>query len=240
MTFSWRRVRAILTKEMREYSRNRNIIVAMSVYPLIFTVQPLIAVFAVHGAAAASLAGRHELLFMLGIPILVPATLAAFAVAGERQQETLEPVLESPISREEFLLGKAIAVFLPAVVISYIVFALYIVVILVFAEPAVASAVIDTGDIVAQVVFTPLLAAWSIWVGIAVSTRTSDARVAQQLSVLSSVPLLILTIAIAFGVIKPSPEVAVILGAVLLIADVLAWRVIAPLIDRERLVSGPH
>jgi len=121
---STRRVRAILTKEFREYSRNRNIIVAMSIYPLIFTVQPLIAVFVVHGAAAASLAGRHELLFMLGIPILVPATLAAFAVAGERQQETLEPILESPISREEFLLGEAIAVFIPAVVIAYIVFAL--------------------------------------------------------------------------------------------------------------------
>ena len=240
MSFSTRRIRAILTKELREYRRNRNLIVAMAVYPFIFMVQPLIAVFAVHGAAAAALAGRHELLFMLGIPILVPATLAAFAVAGERQQETLEPILESPITREEFLLGKALAVFVPAVAIAYLVFALYIAIIQLFAEPAVAASVIDTGDIVAQIIFTPLLAAWSIWVGIAVSTRTSDARVAQQLSVLSSLPLLLVTIAIAFGVIEPSLELAVILGAVLLIGDALAWRVIAPLIDRERLVSGPH
>jgi hypothetical protein len=64
--------------------------------------------------------------------------------------------------------------------------------------------------------------------------------VAQQLSVLSSLPLLLVTIAIAFGVIEPSLELAVILGAVLLIGDALAFRVIAPLIDRERLVSGPH
>ena len=240
MRLSRRRIRAIVTKEFREYGRNRNLIVAMFVYPLIFTVQPLIAVFAVHGAAAAALSGRHELLFMLGIPILVPATLAAFAVAGERQQETLEPILESPISREEFLLGKQIAVFVPAVAIAYVVFALYILVIRLFAEPAVALAVIDTGDIVAQVIFTPLLAAWSIWVGIAVSTRTSDARVAQQLSVVSSLPLLLVTILIAFSVIEPSLELAVILGAVLLIADVSAWRFIAPLFDREKLIAGPH
>jgi ABC-2 type transport system permease protein len=240
MNLRARRVRAILTKEFREYSRNRNIIVAMSIYPLIFTVQPLISVFVVRGAAAASLSGRHELLFMLGIPILVPATLAAFAVAGERQQETLEPVLESPISREEFLLGKALAVFVPAVVIAYIVFALYILVIQLFAEPAVASAVIDAGDIVAQVLFTPLLAAWSIWVGIAISTRTSDARVAQQLSVVSSLPLLLLTVAFAFSIIEPSLELAVIFGVALLVADVLGWRLIAPLFDRERLISGPH
>ncbi len=237
---SRRRVQAIVTKEFREYRRNRNLIVAMFVYPLVFTIQPLIAVFAVHGAAAAALSGRHELLFMLGIPILVPATLAAFAVAGERQQETLEPMLESPISREEFLLGKAIAVFIPAVAIAYVVFALYIIVIQLFAEPTVASAVIDTGDIVAQVVFTPLLAAWSIWVGIALSTRTSDVRVAQQLSVVSSLPLLVLTMAFAFSVIEPSLELAVILGVVLLIADTAAWRLIAALFDRERLIAGPH
>jgi ABC-type Na+ efflux pump permease subunit len=240
MKLSSRRVRAIVTKELREYRRNRNIIVAMAVYPLIFTVQPLIAIFVVHGAAAASLGGRHELLFMLGIPILVPATMAAFSVAGERQQETLEPMLESPISREEFLLGKAIAVFIPAVVISYLVFALFIAVIQLFADPVVASSVIDPGDVLAQVIFTPLLAAWSIWVGIAVSTRTGDARVAQQLSVLSSLPLLLITIAIAFNVIEPSLELALILGTLLVIADLVGWRVIAPLFDRERLISGPH
>jgi hypothetical protein len=46
----------------------------------------------------------------LAIPALVPATLAASAVVGERQQATLEPVLTTPISREEFMLGKALAV----------------------------------------------------------------------------------------------------------------------------------
>ena len=89
-------------------------------------------------------------------------------------------------------------------------------------------------------IFTPLLAAWSIWVGIAISTRTSDARVAQQLSVVSSLPALALTIAIAFNVIQPSLELAVVLGAALLIGDALAWRLIAPLFSRERLISGPH
>ena len=177
---------------------------------------------------------------MLGIPILVPATLAAFAVAGERQQETLEPILESPISREEFLLGKAIAVFIPAVAIAYLVFAAFIILIEVFAQPGVAPAIVDTGDVLAQVVFTPLLAAWSIWVGIAVSTRTSDARVAQQLSVLSSLPLLFVTIAFAFNIVQPTVELAVIVGAVLLVGDAVGWRLIAPLFDRERLISGPH
>ena len=237
---SRRRVLAVVTKEFREYRRNRSLISAMALYPLIFMIQPLISVFAVPGAAAAALDGRHELLFMLGIPILVPATLAAFAVAGERQQETLEPILGSPISREEFLIGKATAVFVPAVVIAYLVFALYIAILELFAKPGVAEAIVNPGDVAAQIVFTPLLAAFSIWVGIGISTRASDARVAQQLSVISSLPLFAVAIAFTFGIVQPSVEVAVILGALLLIADAIGWRLIAPLFDRERLVSGPH
>ena len=240
MNLSWRRIRAILVKELREYGRNRSLVAAMALYPLIFTVQPLIAIFVAPSAAAASLSGRHELTFMLGIPILVPAALAAFAVAGERQQETLEPVLETPITREEFLLGKALAVFLPSLFIAYVVFAVFIAVVEVFAKPGIAPALIGTDDVIVQVIFTPLLAAWSIWVGIAVSTRSNDVRVAQQLSVLSSLPLILVTIALSFNVIEPSFELVVFLGALLLVADVIGWRLIAPLFNRERLISGPH
>jgi hypothetical protein len=42
----------------------------------------------------------------------------------------------------------------------------------------------------ATLVFIPLLAAWAIWVGLAVSARVSDTRVAQQLSTLGSLPAL--------------------------------------------------
>jgi ABC-type Na+ efflux pump permease subunit len=239
MSLNARRVRAIVIKELRDYSRNRPVIWAMAVLPLIFTIQPLISIFASQGLTAGDLSGRHELLFMLGIPILVPATLAAYSVAGERQQETLEPVLETPITREEFLLGKALAVFIPSVTISYVVFAVYIVIVEI-GKPDLAPGLIGVDDVIVQVVFTPLLAAFSIWVGIAVSTRVGDPRTAQQLSVLSSLPLFVVAILFAFGIVEPSLELALLLGAALLVADVVGWRLIAPLFDRERLVSGPH
>ena len=239
MSLNVRRIRAIVIKELRDYSRNRPVIWAMSVLPLIFTIQPLISLFATRGLSAAALAGRHELLFMLGIPILVPATLAAYAVAGERQQETLEPVLATPITREEFLLGKAFAVFIPGVIISYAVFALYIILVEVL-KPDLAPGLFGADDLIVQIVFTPLLAMFSIWVGIAISTRASDPRTAQQLSVLSSMPLFLVALLFAFGVIDPSLAVALVLGAALLVADLAGWWLIGRLFDRERLISGPH
>jgi ABC-2 type transport system permease protein len=238
MTISARRVRAIIGKEVQEYRRNRSILVTMAVFPLIFLFQPLVAVFIAPELGAEQLRHVHLLLYMLGIPILVPAALAAASVTGERAQGTLEPVLTTPIRREEFLLGKALGALLPAVVIAYLVYAFFLACVQLFAHPAVAAAVLQPSDIAAQVVFTPLLALWSIWVGIAISTRTHDMRVAQQLSLLGNLPVLILTSLVAFDTIHATLELGLIAAAVLVAGDRLGWHVVSGLFDRERLITG--
>jgi len=86
--------------------------------------------------------------------------------------------------------------------------------------------------------FTPLLAGWSIWVGIAISARSTDIRVAQQLSVFASIPPLAVVALMQFKVITPSTGLALALAAALLIVDVLGWRAVAAMFDRERLVTG--
>jgi ABC-2 type transport system permease protein len=86
--------------------------------------------------------------------------------------------------------------------------------------------------------FIPLLAGWSIWAGIAVSTRASDVRVAQQLSVFASLPPLAIVALMAENVITPSLTLALGLAAALLLIDGLAWRIVAKMFDRERLIAG--
>ncbi len=232
------RIRAMCLKELREYRRSGSIVATMAILPIIFLVEPLIQIFNLPASSASTLAGKDPLLYMLGIPALVPAALAAYSVVGERQQGTLEPILTTPIRREELLLGKALAVLVPALVIGYAVFALSVASIAVFAASAVASAVLRAGPLVAQVVFTPLLAGWSIWVGTAISARSNDTRVAQQLSVLGSLPLVILAALIAFGVIHATFALAVVLGVVLLVFDLRGWRFVSLMFDRERLITG--
>ena len=237
MRVSTRRVRAIVRKEFREYRRHGSVLVATAIYPVIFLIQPIVVVFRASGSVATTLGGWHLLLYMLAIPVFTPAVLAAYSVAGERQQGSLEPVLATPIPREEFLLGKALAALVPAVAIAYAVYAAFIAFVALVAQPDVAAAVLRGPDIVAQVLLTPLLAAWSIWVGIAISSRSSDVRVAQQLSLLADVPVVLLTSLIAFNVIEPTRALAVGLIALLVIADVLGWRIVAPMFDRERLIT---
>lgn len=235
---SRRRVMAIVRKEFRDYRRNRYVLVTMSIIPVIFLLEPSISILDLPAAVAVPLSRRHELLYMLGIPALVPAVLAASSVVTERQQGTLEPVLTTPIRSEEFLLAKALAPLLPAIAVSYAVYGLFVVIIELFAHQGVASALLQGPVILAQVIFTPLLALWSIWVGIAVSTRMSDVRAAQQLSVLGNLPLVIVSSLIAFNTLHATLGLALAFGGALLVVDRLGWRVVSALFDRERLITG--
>jgi hypothetical protein len=107
-----------------------------------------------------------------------------------------------------------------------------------FAHPGVAPALIRGPDILAQLLFTPLLATWSIWIGIAISARSSDVRVAQQLGALASLPSIAVTTLVALNVIHATLGLALALGALLLLADRLGWRIVSAMFDRERLVTG--
>ncbi len=238
MSVSTRRVRAIFRKELREYRRNGSIVSAMAVIPLIFVIPPLINIFALPASSASGLRHGGPLLYMLGIPAVVPAVVAAYSVVGERQQGTLEPLLTTPIRREEFLLGKALAALVPSLAISYAVYALVLAGVELFAHPAVASALLRGPELLAQLLFTPLLAGWSIWVGTAISSRSSDVRVAQQLGMLASLPSVAVTTLIAYNVIHATLGLALGGAAALLILDGLGWRITSATFDRERLVTG--
>src|SRR5262245_14930883 len=239
MTISTRRVRAIYRKELREFRRNRSIVAAMAILPFIFLIQPMIQVFALPASASGAIRHENSLLYLLAIPAIVPAVIAAFAVAGERQQGTLEPALTTPVRREEFLLGKALASLIPSVLVAYVVYVVFLASVRIFAHEAVASALLRWPDILAQAVFTPLIAAWSIWVGIAISARSTDIRVAQQLGTLANLPTVAVTSLIALNAIHASLGLALAGAALLLALDGLGWRITSAAFDRERLIAGP-
>ena len=236
------RVWAVVRKELRDYRRRRSIVVTMSILPCIFLLNPVLTIFLAPASTASSALDKEisiSLIFFLIIPVIMPSTLAAYSVAGEREQGTLEPVLTTPIRRQEFILGKAAAVLIPTLALSYTIFGLFLAAVRLFANSVIASALFHQGPILlALFLFTPLLAGWSIVVGMAISVRASEIRVAQQLGMLASVPLIGLFVLLAVGAIHPTFLVAILFAVVLLLIDVGASRVVARMFDRERLVTG--
>ena len=115
MNMSTARVRAIARKEFRDYRRNRFIVFTMAVFPSSSSLVARQHLAHPGGQPSAALDAKVGLsmLFMLLVPAMVPATISAYSVVGEREQGTLEPVLTTPVRNEEFLLGKALAALAP-------------------------------------------------------------------------------------------------------------------------------
>jgi ABC-2 type transport system permease protein len=139
---------------------------------------------------------------------------------------------------EEFLIGKALAALIPRLGIAYVIFGIFLGCTALFAKPAVASAVFESAHLLVQLLFTTLLASWSIWVGIAISARSSDVRVVQQLGMLASLPPRALVALMSLNVIRPTFALAVGLAAGLLLLDAVGWLIVSVMFDRERLVTG--
>jgi ABC-2 type transport system permease protein len=238
MSFSFGRAGAVVVKELRDFRRNRFIIGTMVVLPLIFPIVPVADLFRSAPARLLQAQVGTSLLLLLVAPVVMPATIAAYSVVGEREQGTLEPVLTTPVRREELLLGKATAALIPSVGVAYVLFAVVVIAVHIGANHVVVDSVWQAQNFLAQALFSPLLAGWAIWVGIAISARSSDVRVAQQLGTLASLPPLGIVALIEYQVITPSVTSALILAAVLAVADALGWWFVGTVFNRERLITG--
>jgi ABC-2 type transport system permease protein len=236
------RVVAVVRKELLDYRRKRSIVVTMLIFPVVFLVEPVVAIFVAPPSGSPAALEKSvilPLLYMLLIAVVTPSTLAAYSVVGEREQGTLEPLLTTPIREQEFVLGKGAAVMIPSVGLAYAVYGLFLACVALFAHRDVSSAVFHDGPtLLALFLFAPLIAGWAVVVGMAVSVRASEVRVAQQLGMLASFPVIGVIVLLISGVIHPTFPAALEFGAGLLVVDLLALRLVSRLFDRERMVTG--
>lgn len=234
------RIRAVIRKEFREYRRNKLVVFTMAALPLVFLGLPIISVLAVPEAAsekAVDAVVGQALLFFLLVPLILPTTIAAYSVIGEREQGTLEPVLTTPATDGELLVGKALAATVPAVLLAWTLFGIFVTVVRVGATEAIVDKVWRPEQFASQILLAPALAAFAIWVGMAISVRSTDIRVAQQLSGLVTLPFVGGAALVSFGIVTPSVLTYVGVAAVMAAVDALGWRATARMFDRERLLT---
>jgi ABC-2 type transport system permease protein len=152
----------------------------MTVLPILFLIQSVATIFLTSASYSGAALDQSlalallYLLYLLLIPVVMPATLAAYNVAGKREQGTLEPLLTKPLRKQELILDKAAAVMIPSLALSYTAFRLFLAAIALFARPVVASAVLHHGPVLLSLfLFAPLVGGWAIVVGMAISVRAS-------------------------------------------------------------------
>jgi ABC-2 type transport system permease protein len=241
MSISAARIGAVVRKELTEFRRSPLIVGTMAVLPIIFLIVPTVTILTQGTSEPASSLQKvvgFALLYLLLVPVVLPSTIAAYSVVGERDQGTLEPLLSTPISREELLIGKAAAALIPAIGVAYLILGIFLAIVQVAAHPVVAAAVWHSPELLGEVFFIPLLGGWAIWVGLAISSKVSEVRTAQQLGILASFPPIVLIALVSFALVSPSLRLALSLGGALLVIDCGAYLLVSRLFDRERLITG--
>lgn len=138
------------------------------------------------------------ILFML-IPTVVPLTMAIYSVIGEKASRTLEPLLATPVGVGDLLFAKSLASTVPSVIVTWAAYAIYLGMVITIGSHAAVNAVTAPRWILAIVVLVPLLTLLSVNLGILISTRVNDVRVAQQIGGLVVVPVVGLGIAQVTG-----------------------------------------
>lgn len=133
------------------------------------------------------------------IPVLLSSMSAAFSIVGEKQQRTLEPILATPISDRELLLGKLFAAMAPAVATAWGTALLSALAADAVGWPRYHALLLpDRTWLLAVLAFGPLLGTAASLATIRVSARMTDPQAAMQFGGLVVVPGFLLVIGV-FG-----------------------------------------
>jgi ABC-2 type transport system permease protein len=187
-------------------------------------------------AVQTMLASQFLVLFLM-MPLMVPVTIAAYSIVGEKITRSLEPLLATPISTAKLLLGKGLAAALPGILTAWVSYAIFLIGARFLVSETVFRIFTHPMWLIAMLVLAPLLTIMAVNVGIIVSSRTSDPRAAEQLGSLIILPLMILFIGPLTGFIQLSSLTFLISAAVVLVADVVLVYLGVKLFQRETILT---
>lgn len=176
-------------------------------------------------------------MFLL-MPIAIASTVAAFSIVGEKQQHTLEPILATPITDRQLLLGKLLASVGPTVAATWAAGVVAILIVdIVFASRGLALPLPDRFWTMVLVVLAPALAAAVALVTMRLSAKSSDPQATVQTSALAILPVFLLLVAVFGRALTLSfPALLVACGLALLV-DLALFRMNVVRFRREEILT---
>lgn len=149
------------------------------------------------------------------LPLMVASVIAADTFAGERERGTLEALVYTPTTDAELLVGKLLAGFLPALAVAWGGFVVYAVVANVAGWPTMGRVFFPTGMwFVLAAWVAPAVAAVGLGATVIVSSKVSTFQEAYQIGGVVVLPVVLLVVGQAAGVVVLSTVFVAVLGGV--------------------------
>lgn len=258
-------IRTIINKEWSEVFKNKMVLSLVLMLPILFALLPLAMLLVTSSTTALNIspeeaglpaeftavcAGMNAgectqvymlnqfMLFFIMMPLIIPTTIAAYSIVGEKTTRSLEPLLATPTTTTELLAGKCFAAAIPAVGATFLSFLIFNIGILILGTSSKVQAyVLSPTWLLGILLLGPILSIISAMFAIFISSRVNDPRVAEQIASVMIVPFMGVFLLSSFGVITlnvRSMGVAIIICAIL--ASVLLY--LGTLIfDRENILT---
>lgn len=254
-------LRAIISKEWAETIRNRLLLATISALPVVFLLLPLGVLYGISTSpvdpnevrsyvekmpALAALSPREVLqvvlvnqflFYFLLMPSIIPMTIAAYSIIGEKQSRSLEPLLATPVSTGELLFGKAIAAVIPAVILTWLSYFLFAIGSQFIASAGVMAQILNSMWLLVILVIAPLIGVLSVFLGVIISSRVNDTRVAQQLGGLLALPVVAISVAQTAGFVLVNPQSFAVGALALLALDAVVFYLGVRLFQRDRILT---
>ena len=189
-------------------------------------------------AAVNQVVGIATMYFVL-IPAILPSIIASYSFVGEKIEKSLEPLLATPTTDGELLLGKSLASFIPCMVVTYVGAAISAIIIDVWSitTPQIGTLVIPNPYWLLVIgAIAPLACIMSVEANIIVSSKVNDIRAAQQLGGLVVLPLVFIVI-FASTSAQISVWLAIGVSVALAVADVALFYLSKATFQREEILT---
>ena len=260
MTFSGAKVLAIVEKEIADMRKNKMIMISMAVVPILLVGMVLGTAFVMLNTGATMDEGDTGLIppelrdidpvhaflmimndqylfYFLLIPMVMPVYIAAYSIIGEKETKSLEPLLATPVTTRELLVGKSLAAVVPAVLLTWLSFIVLLAGSSFIMPTPVWLAMARPVWLVGMALLSPLLALMSVFSGVIVSSRMNDPRAAQQVTGIFVVPVIALSLVIFAGKILLSVPLMILVAAIVLVLDGILLAIAVRLFQRETILT---
>lgn len=260
------KVTTIIRKEWAEVFKNRLVLFTVAFLPLLFIIIALATIVGVESTAIpegestgamealpgaeAFCQGLSEqectviymvnlftLMFMI-LPVTIPVTIAAYSIVGEKAARSLEPLLATPITTTELLLGKALAAVIPAIAATWISYIIYAIGAGILGGAFIVEFLLQPLWLLAIFVVGPLMALLAVIVATMISSRVSDPRVAEQLAGVVILPVILFLVGQSVGLILIDQTAVMILGAIVLVLDLILGYLALQIFQREKILTS--
>jgi ABC-type Na+ efflux pump permease subunit len=231
----------IAAKDFKTLRKKKNIIYMLFFIPFLIAVLiPAVIGYVAHKSPAELVVFLPAFLFFYVILAGYLATpIASSTIAGEKVEKSLEPLLATPTTDSEILLGKGIAAFFPPLAALWGGSALFMLLMDLITRDELGYYYFpDSNTALVLLLLLPLALLMSVQVNVIVSSRVTDVRAGQQLGGLAVVPLMGLYVSGELNLINlGDASNLLIIAAALLVVDVLLFFVSRATFRREEILT---